>query len=103
MNQYRKATLDKKQHRLCANVPYVSPKLIVYGSVVEFTKGTATVGTDPAPFNNTRLNNQSDPAVKENIVRVGTHPLGIGLYLFDYKPAFRARTITRSILALITQ
>jgi hypothetical protein len=31
----------------------------------------------------------SDRAVKENIVRIGTHPLGIGLYLFDYKPAYR--------------
>ena len=31
----------------------------------------------------------SDRAVKENIVRVGTHPLGIGLYLFDYKPEYR--------------
>lgn len=31
----------------------------------------------------------SDPAVKENILAVGTHPLGIGLYLFYYKPAYR--------------
>ncbi len=31
----------------------------------------------------------SDRNVKENIVRIGEHPLGIGLYLFDYKPAFR--------------
>ena len=90
MNEYRQATLDKKLRRLSANVPYVAPKLIVYGSVVEFTKGTLTTGNDPSPFNNTKLNRQSDPAVKENIVRVGTHPLGIGLYLFDYKPAFRA-------------
>jgi len=32
----------------------------------------------------------SDRRLKENIVRIGTHPLGIGLYLFDYKPAYRA-------------
>ena len=31
----------------------------------------------------------SDRAVKENIVRIGTHPLGIGRYLFDYKPEYR--------------
>ena len=33
----------------------------------------------------------SDPRAKENIVRIGTHPLGIGLYLFDYKPEFQAQ------------
>lgn len=31
----------------------------------------------------------SDRNVKENIVEIGAHPLGFGLYLFDYKPAFR--------------
>ena len=31
----------------------------------------------------------SDRKFKENIVHIGTHPLGIGLYLFDYKPEFR--------------
>ena len=30
----------------------------------------------------------SDRNAKQNIVRIGTHPLGIGLYLFDYKPEF---------------
>lgn len=31
----------------------------------------------------------SDPMTKINIVRIGKHPLGIGLYLFDYKPEYR--------------
>ena len=31
----------------------------------------------------------SQRGIKENIVRIGEHPLGLGLYLFDYKPAFR--------------
>lgn len=67
---------------------YVRPLLTHYGSVSILTKGTATVGTDTG-FGNSRMNNQSDIRVKENIVRVGEHPLGIGLYLFDYKPEFR--------------
>ncbi len=33
----------------------------------------------------------SDRTVKENIVQVGVHPLGFGLYLFDYKPTFRGQ------------
>lgn len=30
----------------------------------------------------------SDRALKQDIVRIGTHPAGFGLYLFDYKPEF---------------
>ena len=32
---------------------------------------------------------QSDRATKQNIARIGDHPLGFGLYLFDYKAEFR--------------
>jgi len=32
-----------------------------------------------------------DRRLKENICRVGTHPLGIGLYLFDFRPEYRLR------------
>lgn len=28
-------------------------------------------------------------ALKQNIVRVGTHPSGFGLYLFEYKAPYR--------------
>ena len=28
---------------------------------------------------------------KNNVVRIGTHPLGLGLYLFDYKPEYQDR------------
>jgi hypothetical protein len=31
----------------------------------------------------------SDSRIKENIAKIGTHPLGIGLYLFDYKSQYR--------------
>ncbi len=32
----------------------------------------------------------SDRRCKHRIVRTGVHPLGIGLYLFDYRPEFHA-------------
>jgi hypothetical protein len=31
----------------------------------------------------------SDRRMKERIVRVGNHPAGFGLYLFDYKAAYK--------------
>lgn len=68
---------------------YSRPVLNIYGSVCMLTMGTASVGNDPSPYNNTRKNSQSDRTAKENIVRIGQHPLGIGLYLFDYKPEYR--------------
>ena len=67
-------------------IHYVRPALKVYGTVVEFTKGSKTFASDGA---NSRKNSISDRAAKENIVRIGEHTLGIGLYLFDYKPSFR--------------
>lgn len=69
--------------------PYVPPQLVVFGAVKQLTKGAATVGTD-ASAGNSRANKQSERRVKENVVQVGVHPLGIGLYLFDYKDEFKA-------------
>jgi hypothetical protein len=59
---------------------YSSPALQVYGSVGKLTQGSGGSGGDA------RGQQVSDPRAKENMVRVGTHPLGIGLYLFDYLP-----------------
>ncbi len=68
-------------------LPYASPKLREFGKVHRLTQGAATVGADGA-LTMTK-NQQSDRRTKENVVRIGEHPLGIGLYLFDYLPAFR--------------
>lgn len=64
---------------------YAKPVLRVFGSVKELTRGQAGSGTDAA--GKTKI--PSDRDIKENLVQVGTHPLGIGLYLFDYKPEYR--------------
>ena len=64
--------------------PYATPSLTVYGSVRELTGGISGTLGDGSNMNMTA----SDPAFKENVVRVGEHPAGFGLYLFDYKAEF---------------
>jgi hypothetical protein len=67
---------------------YTSPQLRVYGPVSRLTMGATGTGPDGVMMTMSP-GMGSDRSIKENIVRVGTHPLGIGLYLFDYKPEFR--------------
>ena len=77
---------------------YVSPVLLCYGRVRDLTQG-GTAGSPeyikfgtlciPLTSNPNRKSCPSDANLKENVIRVGTHPLGIGLYLFDYKFEFR--------------
>lgn len=67
--------------------PYHAPNLVVYGSVRELTLGGP--GTSWDTKTTTKPKRNSDPSLKQSILRIGTHPLGIGLYLFEYKPAFR--------------
>lgn len=71
--------------------PYRAPRLVVHGSVRELTLGRGGASADAGNMNKKPKNPKpSDPSVKHNILRIGTHPLGIGLYLFEYKPGFRA-------------
>ena len=69
---------------------YKEPKLVRYGLLRELTQnGTVPVteGNNDGSMGN--IMGQSSQRIKENIVRIGDHPLGIGLYLFDYKPEYR--------------
>lgn len=66
---------------------YSSPVLQVYGSVSKLTQGTG--GTKADASNMTKVT--SDRVYKEQIELVGKHPLGIGLYLFEYRPQYRDR------------
>ena len=68
--------LDKKA--------YNRPEIRVYGALHLVTQGTGGNGADA-----TNMTKMSDRMTKENIVKIGVHPLGIGLYLFDYKPEYR--------------
>lgn len=74
---------DEKNVTEIRKLPYSCPALQIYGSVSRLTQGAA--GSLQDGF----TTKTSDPSVKENIVRIGVHPLGIGLYLFDYRPEHR--------------
>ena len=65
---------------------YTSPVFRTYGSVNALTMG---MGGTIVDFMGIAMAGMSDRRAKERIVRIGTHPLGIGLYLFDYKPQYR--------------
>jgi hypothetical protein len=65
---------------------YVSPILKSYGAIHLSTQGTSTSNGDGGP---NMMAMPSDRTIKENIVKIGEHPLGIGLYLFDYKMTYR--------------
>ena len=64
--------------------PYNSPILRVYGCVRQFTLGSGGMRNDGMGV----MTMSSDRACKTDVTRIGTHPLGIGLYLFDYKARF---------------
>jgi hypothetical protein len=67
---------------------YHRPVVRVLGAVHLMTRGAGiTQNGDGGQM----MRVGSDRAVKENLARIGDHPLGIGLYLFDYKPDYRER------------
>lgn len=71
-----------------AKLAYQRPSLTVYGSVRELT-GAGSGGNTDGTKNMVAAGKTSDPAAKENAVRIGTHPAGFGIYLFDYKADLR--------------
>ena len=66
--------------------PYARPVFQVYGKVSELTNSSGSHNGDGGQ---SMMIAPSDPILKENIVRIVDHPLGIGLYLFDFKPEYR--------------
>lgn len=69
---------------------YVAPSLVIYGPVSGLTQSGmrcmaeswASLGTNRRP---------SERRVKENIGRIGEHPWGFGLSLFDYRKDHRVQ------------
>ena len=71
---------------------YTAPSLVVYGAVGDLTQSGTRGSTERnCQTSSSRRRCGSERRIKENIVRIGDHPLGFGLYLFDYRPEFRAQ------------
>lgn len=71
---------------------YRKPVLQFYGTVSALTQGPGPSTNEGQGGGNEsfRPTGPSERSIKTNIVQVGSHPLGIGLYLFDYKPEYQA-------------
>lgn len=80
-------TQNQTQQKFKKN--YTIPRLINYGNVRTLTQA-GTGRFFESAFNPNNPNRKpSDRITKQNIVRIGDHPFGIGLYLFDYRPEYR--------------
>lgn len=69
--------------------PFAPPALQFLGSVRALTGGNG--GSQSTDANGTMaMTMMSDARAKRDETLIGRHPLGFGLYLFRYKPAFQA-------------
>jgi hypothetical protein len=66
---------------------YSAPTLTCFGTVTALTQNGGASGSDGT--GNSMTVRGSDTELKTNVARIGTHPAGFGLYLFDYKPEFQ--------------
>jgi hypothetical protein len=78
--------------------PYAKPVLSHYGHVATLTQSASCAGSNDSattlscdPSVQRQMNSASDRRLKQEVVWVDSHPLGFGLYLFDYKPQYRAQ------------
>lgn len=86
---YAKPQIDEKIEFI--KKQYNMPTLKTYGLVRDLTQSGGTQGAEGGS-GKAKCSGPgclSDRRAKENIVQVGVHPLGVGLYLFDYKPNYR--------------
>ena len=70
---------------------YLSPTFVRYGNVAVLTKSGVASTTSDSGNNGMSPTKPSDRDIKENIVAMGVHPLGIGMYLYDYKSEFQEK------------
>lgn len=91
---------------------YVAPKLTSHGAVTDLTQA-ASMGTQETFLTGcTSMTNSapssflcmlSDVRTKQNIRHVGTYCEGVGLFLYEYKPEFKATGGAGTFLGVMAQ
>ena len=78
-----------------AKKPYTPPQLTLFGHVAALTQSSGCSASSDSATNCTpgAMGGAmvSDRRLKQDIVRIGDHPAGFGLYLFSYLPTHRDR------------
>jgi len=82
--KHKTARTSDRAHAVKA--PYQTPRLEVLGSLRTATRGTNGMGFDGA----SGMTMMSDRRTKEEILEIGRHPLGLGIYRFRYKAPYDA-------------
>jgi len=67
-----------------AKATYSAPRLEVLGNLRSATRGSGRIMGDAGAG----MQRFSDRRLKQDIVRIGEHPLGLGIYLFRYKAPY---------------
>jgi hypothetical protein len=87
MTHPRPEPAKESPQRLHEKALYRAPRLEILGSLRSATRGTGANGSDGG--NSMAMTpTMSDRRAKEDIVKVGQHPLGLGIYLFRYKAPY---------------
>lgn len=82
---------------------YVPPVLTKYGSVSTLTQSGSGTNNEGSGSTKSSRKNASDLRLKEHISRIGQHPLGFGIYLFDYKAPYKAAHGSGRMFGVIAQ
>jgi hypothetical protein len=77
-------TACTSDHARTVKAPYRTPRLEILGSLRAATRGSGGMGADGA-LGMTML---SDRRTKQEILKIGRHPLGLDIYRFRYKSPY---------------
>jgi hypothetical protein len=92
-------TKDQETKVARPRAAYRPPSLVFYGAVATLTQNATgcdnndnSACTGVLGRQNPHPPKTSDRRLKEHVERVGTHPMGFGLYFFEYKQGHREQS-----------